>query len=267
MQFTKQQIEFFVNKITPVYPNLKLLNKVEVVQWCLDDLSFLGIEEEVAKIEGKKTQKKITNLKKKLEDNWGKKLMKDILPDKDNKWKQWTTTFSERLCDEIYTIMNQEIRMPKKPKKDLKKPDREISDAIIEVKSGTYFTEGTALDKIFSVPILFIPDLPVWNKKLIILLVGKAEKFGREFGILGDIVEPSRSKYYQMFKDDNCHFVGFTDLLKVEIQKRESPIQKKMRRQSEKAKKLPTADEEIEFIETLYNRHVAIQEFREALNH
>jgi len=215
-QISKENIQKFIDTIKPLYPNLKFLIQMEVIQWCMEDLSFLGIEEEMQKIkqgkkQGKTTKKELSNVQKKLEDIWGRKITK--------KRKNWTTSLSETLCEEIYTVMNEEIKRPKKPRKHLKKPDREIKDAIIEVKSGTYFTEGTAYDKIYSVPLLYVPDLPEWNKKLIILVVAKAEKYCLEQGLLGENMVPSRKKYLDLFKQDKCEFVGFSDLLSEQIQK------------------------------------------------
>ena len=143
-----------------------LLKKKEVIKWIFDDLSFLP------KIE--KKNKTTDNSKyKKLEDSWGKNMFKYKDPTKILN-KQWTNKFGEYICIEIYSLFNKKATKPQKLNKHL--PDIELDDCIIEVKTGTYYTEGTAHEKILGCPFKYADIPTIYSKPLKIFCVGGAVK-------------------------------------------------------------------------------------------
>ena len=158
----------FISKIENA--KIILIRQKEVIQWIFGDLSFLP------KIENKnKTKDEIEY--KKLEDKWGQTILKIRRPDLKLD-KQWTAKFGEHICEEIYTLLGNNVSKP--AKKEHYQPDIEIDDAIIEVKTGTFYTSGTAGEKILGCPFKYaeIPDL--YNKKLKIICLGGAEKICKE---------------------------------------------------------------------------------------
>jgi len=92
--------------------------------------------------------------------------------------KQWTNKFGEHICEEIYFLLGKSVSKP--IKQDHFQPDTEIDDAIIEAKAGTFYTDGTAGEKILGCPFKYA-DIPrLYGKPLKILCMGGAEKICRE---------------------------------------------------------------------------------------
>jgi len=186
--------------------NIILLRKKEVIQWLFGDLSFLPPIE--------KKNKTSDELKyKSLEDKWGQDIFKTRRPDLKLD-KQWTNKFGEYLCEEIFILLNKEISKPKKQQHY--QPDYEVNDSIIEAKTGTYYTSGTAGEKILGCPFKYaeIPDL--YNKPLKILCIGGAEKICREqYGNLAGLkCSKQKKKFLDFFKENRIEYIGATDILK-----------------------------------------------------
>lgn len=183
-----------------------LLRKKEVVQWIFGDLSFLP-----SIIKKNKTSDKEKN--KILEDKWGQNILKTRRPDLKLD-KQWTNKFGEHLCEEIFNLIGKDVWKP--TKKEHYQPDSEVDDAIIEVKTGTFNTEGTAGEKILGCPFKYaeIPDL--YSKTLKILCIGGAEHICREqYGNLdGAKSSKQKKKFLEFFKENRIEYIGATDILK-----------------------------------------------------
>jgi len=185
-------------------PRIMLLRNKEVVQWLYGDLSFLG-----PIVHTNKTQD--TKEYKILEDNWGRAIVKLRRPDLKLD-KQWTTKFGEHLCEEIYLLLGKECSKP--AKKDHHQPDQEVVDLILEVKTETYYTTGTAGEKILGCPFKYAEVPVLYEKPLNILCLGGAEKACRdEYGNLGDKTSPQKRKFLEFFKAQQIEYVGATDLL------------------------------------------------------
>jgi hypothetical protein len=186
-------------------PMIILLRRKEVIQWIFGDLSFLPCIE--------KKNKTVDESKYKLlEDEWGQNTLKLIRPDLKLD-KQWTNRFGEYLCQEIYTLMGKDVYKPKK--KEHYQPDCEIDTNIIEVKTGTFHTSGTAGEKILGCPFKYaeIPDL--YSKPLTILCIGGAEKVCREqYGNLaGSKCSIQKKRFLDFFKENKIEYIGATDVL------------------------------------------------------
>ena len=150
------------------FKGIVLLKQKQVLQWIFDDKSFLP-----------KTDKR--NLKN-VEDEWGKKMLKLKRPDLKLDG-QWTNKFGEHIAEESYEILG------KNPKSAIKMtnlmPDLETDDYIVEVKTQTYFTSGTAGEKILGTPFKYRNVPVLYKKPLLIMCIGGAEKMCKEnYGIL-----------------------------------------------------------------------------------
>jgi len=204
LKMSTTRINEFIASV--VDDRIVLLRNPEVVQWICGDLSFLPPIV-------KKNKTHDTHALKLLEDVWGRAALKVRRPDLALD-KQWTNLFGECLCQEIYVLLGKETTKP--TQKNRFRPDWETEDAIVEVKAETFFTEGTAGEKILGVPFKYaeVPDL--YSKPLKILCIGGAEKSCREqYGVLPGLVNsPQKQRYIDFFRQNMVEFVGATDLLR-----------------------------------------------------
>jgi hypothetical protein len=186
--------------------SIKLLRNKEVIQWLFEDFSFLPAIE-------KKNKTADTKKYKELEDVWGQTVMKIRRPDLELDG-QWTNKFGEHLSEEIYTLLGKTVSKP--VKKEGKQPDSETEDSIIEVKAQTYFTTGTAGEKIMGVPFKYAEIPRLYSKPLSIICIGAAEKLSRElYGILpGPKSSPEKEIMLNCYKSLQIEFVAATSLLK-----------------------------------------------------
>jgi hypothetical protein len=193
-------METINSRISNIYnPAIVLLRNPEVIQWLFGDLSFLP------NIKNKKELKK-------LEDEWGQKTLKIRRPDLKLD-KQWTNKFGEHICEELFMLMGKVVTKP--IKKEHFQPDSDVDDAILEAKAGTYFTIGTAHEKILGCPFKYaeIPDL--YSKPLKIICMGGAEKICREkYGNIGEKCSSQKQKFLSFFKENRIEFIGATDILR-----------------------------------------------------
>jgi len=197
------KLHSYINSVDDA--RIVLLRQKEVLQWLYGDLSFLPSIE-------KSTKTADNDKYKVLEDTWGQTILKLRRPDL-RLDKQWTNKFGEHLCEEIYTLLGKNVSKP--VKKEHLQPDMEVDDAIVEAKAQTYFTGGTAGEKILGVPFKYaeIPDL--YGKPLQILCMGGAEQACRQYGNLpGEKCSPRKMRLLEIYnKELNITYVGATDIL------------------------------------------------------
>ena len=91
-----------------------------------------------------------------------------------------------------------------------------VDDAILEVKTQTFYTSGTAGEKILGCPFKYseVPDL--WGKPLKIICLGGAEDIcRRQYGNLpGEKCSPQKKKFLDFFKENRIEYIAATDILK-----------------------------------------------------
>jgi hypothetical protein len=188
-----------------------LLRLPEVVHWLFGDTSFLPQIE-------KKNKSTDTKECKLLEDAWGITLLEKIRPDlvKRNgnviEKKQWTGPVGEHLCKELYLLQGKEICKPKKQQHF--QPDLETDDAVLEVKTQTFFTTGTAGEKIFGVPFKYADVPGLYGKPLHIICLAGAEKMCRDNGMIGPC-SAEKQKCIDLYRDGHIEFVAASDILRA----------------------------------------------------
>jgi len=183
-----------------------LLRNPEVIQWVFGDLTFLPSIE--------KTNKTADTPKLKvLEDTWGRAVLKQRRPDLKLD-QQWTNKFGEHICEEIMLLSGKEVTKP--VKKQGYQPDSETDSAIWEAKAQTFYTDGTAGEKILGCPFKYADIPELYSKPLKILCMGGAEKLCREkYGNLeGEQSTAQKRKFLDFFRQNNIEYVGATDILK-----------------------------------------------------
>lgn len=195
----------FVSKVDE--PNIVLIRQPEVVQWMFGDLSFLPAFEHTTKTADRDKNKV-------LEDRWGQGMLKLRRPDLKLD-KQWSNKFGEHICEEIYTLLGKVVSKP--AIKEHYQPDFEIDNAIVEAKTQTFYTAGTAGEKILGCPFKYAEIPYLYGKPLKILCIGGAEmvcltKYGN---LPGARNSPQKQKFLDFFRDNGIEYIGATDILRT----------------------------------------------------
>lgn len=186
-------------------PKIYFLRDIEVNRWLHGDLSFLPPIEE-------KNKTTNTKLRKNLEDIWGRSKMKirraDLKMD-----GQWTNLFGEYIAEELCILQN--ISFCKPTAKNGLRPDLDCDNCIIEVKCETYFTSGTAGEKILGVPFKYADIPELYGKPLQILCIGGAEKESREHygNIISSKTTPIKKEILEFYKKNGIEYVAATDIM------------------------------------------------------
>ena len=183
-----------------------LMREREVIMWLCGDLSFLPQI-------NKKNKTTDDPQYKVLEDKWGQETLKKKRPDLKLD-KQWTNKFGEHLVEEFNYILGKEVSKP--INKEHYQPDCEVDDAILEAKAQTFYTSGTAGEKILGCPFKYAEIPELYSKPLKIICMGGAERICREqYGNLpGAKCSPQKKKFLDFFKENNIEYIGATDILK-----------------------------------------------------
>lgn len=204
MSDNKQLIDR-IHLLTLSVDGIILLKNKEVLQWLFGELSFLP---PIQKINKTKDRQKCKN----LEDIWGQNIMKTRRPDLKLD-KQWTNNMGQHICEEIIILLRQK---PKKPiKQNHHQPDCESDDSIWEAKTQTFYTDGTAGEKILGCPFKYIEVPNLYKKPLKILCMAGAERICREqYGNLpGPKMTSEKKEVIEFYKEKNIEYVGATDIL------------------------------------------------------
>lgn len=192
-----------------------LLKRKDVLQWIHHDTSFLPVPPELFS----KPKYHIQKQCKILEDEWGLKLLsflREIIKEKNKEsQRNWTTKIGETIAKEIQILLGKSVSHPKPIQ--TWEPDLETEDYVIEVKSQTYFTTGTAGEKILGVPFKYAEIPALFGKPLRIICLAYAEQVCIEsYGIFpGDKQTETRKKIIDFYETLNIRFIKTTELLKL----------------------------------------------------
>ena len=134
---------------------------------------------------------------------------------KENEWGRskigsnnlWTGKFGEIICKELYILQGYTVICEKKIKQFKLDLYIEELDKYIEVKSGTYFTTGTAWEKILGVPLKYC-DI---EKPILIICLGDVEKKAKSNII--NIKESNRNNIIKYYSDMDIKYTCITQLL------------------------------------------------------
>jgi len=184
---------------------ISILREKTVIQWIFGDLSFLSPIE-------KKNKTTDDQKYKILEDEWGREIMKTRRPDLKLD-KQWTNRFGEYICEELCYLQNKSVCKP--AKQNGMHPDLECDDCIMEAKCQTYYTSGTAGEKILGVPFKYADIPELYGKPLKIVCIGGAEKESREHygNIAGEKTTANKRRLLDFFRESGIEYVAVTDIL------------------------------------------------------
>jgi hypothetical protein len=185
--------------------NIRLLSDINVIKWLFGNTSFLPKT-------NCKTKRETFTINKQNEDIWGRQQVKKLRPHWDK--NQWTTLFGEYIVEELFIIKGNTVSTP--IKKENFRPDRETEYSILEVKTQTYFTTGTAGEKILGTGFKYSSIPKLYGKPLDIICLGGAEKEGRyKYGILeGTKMTQEKSAILDLLKTFDINYIGITDILK-----------------------------------------------------
>jgi|TARA_Y100000389_G_scaffold158935_1_gene160555 hypothetical protein len=168
------------------------------LQWAMDPFvngqTFKGVS---------KTNREIAALRE-------KQLGNELIGDVSN--NQWTTKLGEHLVRDVLEIQGQNPRRPRKI--DGYSPDWETDQYIVEVKTRSWCTTGTAGEKVLGVPSKYC-DIPLlYGKPLLIVAVGYQEWELRhgQTRYFGKDIKPRIQQQLDMWKSWEITFLPFSEL-------------------------------------------------------
>ena len=181
------EISAFVDTVSD--PRISILRNPDVVTWICGDLSFLPART------------------KEEEDAWGRKVLGKPV-------QQWSGQLGEMIGKEACILLYKNFKIPKRIEKF--QLDIETDTHMIEMKTQTYLTGGTAAEKIPAVAFKYA-DIPgITGKKLQIICVAGAEVQSKKLGLLpGSMQTPQKQKYINFCKENQIEFIGMCELLKL----------------------------------------------------
>lgn len=200
-------VQLLHNKIVDLSnPNVNLLKNREVIQWLHCDYSFLP------DIEKTRSITKNTEKYKALEDEWGRRLLKTCRPDLKCD-SQWTGPFGQEIAKEIYHILGHTVSKPRNISGY--EPDLVTDSAVVEVKTCTLFTTGTANEKILGVPFKYADVPELYGKPLDILCLAGAERACRQqYGTLeGSKCSDKKRGFLEFYAKQGIRYISATELL------------------------------------------------------
>lgn len=148
----------------------------------------------------------------KLEKEWGC----SIIEQTNN--NQWTTKLGEHLVKNVYLSKGIFIKRP--IQKNGYRPDWETENEIIEVKTRSWTTSGTAGEKVLGVPYKY-SDIPrIYNKPLKIVCVAYQE-YELTYGntqIFGTNISDEKKQMLELWKNMGIEFIPFSKLVESTLQ-------------------------------------------------
>ena len=172
-----------------------------ICKWCISN-PFIGKSDLSKKQENERMNK--------AEKNWGNLL---IGRGPENQTSQWTTILGESIVAEILSSQGHTVNRPKNI--NGYKPDWEIEDAIIEVKTRNWTTPGTAGEKVFGVPYKYAEIPKLYGKPLKIVCVAyqEYELTHGKTRVFGEDISTEKKEMLAFWKERGIEFVKFSDII------------------------------------------------------
>ena len=156
------------------------------------------------------------------ENAWGREKSFSINSNVKKNSCNWTTTFGETVVKEMYTLMDHSVYKPtthwetKKHngKKKRNFPDWETDKCILEVKTQTYHTSGTAGEKVLGTPVKYIGLPSHYNKPLHIVCLAGLEYIYKCDGLFEDEPCDQRKAILELWEKMDIHFIKMSDVMK-----------------------------------------------------
>lgn len=191
-------------------PALRLIRNREILQWLHGDYSFLSWNEPQSS--GGTSSSKHAERFKALEDEWGRAVLKSCRPDL-KCYGQWTGPLGQEIAREILIAVGHSVAKP--PNINGFEPDLETDRAVIEVKTCTLFTSGTANEKILGVPFKYADVPELYGKPLDILCLAGAERACKlQYGTLtGNKCSQKKREFLDFYAAQGIRYVSATELL------------------------------------------------------
>ena len=172
-----------------------------IINWCIKN-PFV-IESTLSR----KEKNKQMNINEK---KWGNQI---IGRGPENHTSQWTTILGESIVAEVLSSQGHTVYRPKNM--NGYKPDWEIENAIIEVKTRSWTTSGTAGEKVFGVPYKYAEIPKLYGKPLKIVCVAyqECELMHGKTRVFGDDISTEKKEMLAFWKERNIEFVKFSDII------------------------------------------------------
>lgn len=179
----------------------------KVCKWCCQNIFTISTLENGGKNLSLKEQNEIL---KKNEKNWGNDIIGN---DKIKQTSQWTTKLGENFVAKILSDKGYTVKRP--IKKEGYKPDWEIEEAIIEVKTRNWNTTGTAGEKVLGAPYKYAAIPRLYGKPLKIICVAYQE-YELTYGntrVFGEDIQVEQKKMLDEWKKRGIEYVKFSDII------------------------------------------------------
>lgn len=143
------------------------------------------------------------------ERQWGE----SFLPRPCSNRVPWTGRFGETLVRDFLVSKGHRVHPPSFHRSY--KLDWETDDMLVEVKTGAYFSTGSAHEKVLGVPFKYIDVPQAYGKPLWIVCVGKTEWVSRT--VFGNVTGPrtteSKRTLLELYASHGIHFVSASSFL------------------------------------------------------
>lgn len=156
--------------------NVRVLDRPHVRDWVRGRLGFLVDSAPVAR----------NAFLRESERRWGMAAL--AIPCHER--THWTGPFGESLVRDLLMDRGRSVRRPHRVPRV--RVDWETEEAMIEVKTGAYFSQGSAHEKLLGVPFKYIDVPQRYGKPLWIVCAGQAERLSRT--VYGNLDGPRTSE-------------------------------------------------------------------------
>lgn len=188
--------------------NITIVDRLQIPDILKDDSVIKWI-----KLDPFWTKRKQNSENQKFEKEFGvTNIIKYIDKDFDKSNCNWSGYFGEEIVKCLLKINGHKVRKARKIGNFI--PDLETDDYVIEVKTRTYSTPGTAGEKVYGCPWKYI-DIPTLYKKPLKIIVLAYQEYEalNKFKILNDDITENKKNVIDFFKQKKIEIIKASDLL------------------------------------------------------